>query len=228
MLFRSKYVGNNSAVGNIISNLTFPDKITYDSFELYTNAQPYSVTVNFKTDRATQEYYSDEANQQEFLKNAFIMFSLIENVEYITFSLDTEESDPFTFEYISDQAKSLLGENYFEQTNNIDSFTSVLDVISAYDGDDGNSDDGDYSLTPDQAVIKALSDTIQFYAEGECFGEGHIILGTETDGDNTKIYTLTMVGYYGFVNDNFEKISGSGIITAVVTLTSNNEGIALL
>ena len=78
---RTEYVGNNSAVGNIISNLTFPDKITYDSFELYTNAHPYSVTVNFKTDRATQEHYSDGANQQEFLKNAFIMFSLIENVE---------------------------------------------------------------------------------------------------------------------------------------------------
>lgn len=78
-------------------------------------------------------------------------------------------------------------------------------------------------LTLDQAVIKALSDTSNRYLGDECFGEGHIILGTEKDGDTTKVYTLTMVGYYGFVNNNFEKASGSGIIPAVVTLKNNNE-----
>ena len=79
------------------------------------------------------------------------------------------------------------------------------------------------SLTHDQAVIKALSTSSNRYLGDECFGEGHIILGTEEDGDTTKIYTLTMVGYYGFVNNNFEKVSGSGIIPAVVTLKNNNE-----
>ena len=78
-------------------------------------------------------------------------------------------------------------------------------------------------LTYDQAVIKALSTTSNLYLGDECFGEGHIILGTEKDGDTTKIYTLTMVGYYGFVNNNFEKGSGSGIIPAVVTLKNNND-----
>lgn len=77
-------------------------------------------------------------------------------------------------------------------------------------------------LTTDQAVIKALSTTSNRYLEGECFGEGHIILGTEKDDDSIKVYTLTMVGYYGFVNNNFEKVSGSGIIPAVVTLKNNN------
>lgn len=78
-------------------------------------------------------------------------------------------------------------------------------------------------LTTDQAVIKALSDTSNRYLGDECFGEGHIILGTEKNDHSTKIYTLTMVGYYGFVNNNFEKISGSGIIPAVVTLKNNND-----
>lgn len=79
------------------------------------------------------------------------------------------------------------------------------------------------TLTTDQAVIKALFATSNRYLGDECFGEGHIILGTEKDGNITKIYTLTMVGYYGFVNNNFEKVSGSGIIPAVVTLKNNNE-----
>ena len=78
-------------------------------------------------------------------------------------------------------------------------------------------------LTHDQAVIKALSNTSNRYLGDECFAEGHIILGTDKDGDATKIYTLTMVGHYGFVNNNFEKVSGSGIIPAVVTLKNNND-----
>lgn len=77
-------------------------------------------------------------------------------------------------------------------------------------------------LTTDQAVIKALFATSNNrYLGGECFGEGHIILGKEKDGDTSKIYTLTMVGYYGFINNNFEKVSGSGIIPTVVTLKNN-------
>ncbi|MCK9217911.1 MAG: M56 family metallopeptidase [Firmicutes bacterium] len=78
-------------------------------------------------------------------------------------------------------------------------------------------------LTHDQAVIEALSDASNRYLGDECFGEGHIILGTEKDGDTTKIYTLTMVGYYGFVNNNFEKASGTGVIPAVVTLKNNKD-----
>ena len=78
-------------------------------------------------------------------------------------------------------------------------------------------------LTPEQAVIKALDTTANHYLYGECFGEGHIILGTENIGDTTKIYALTMVGHYGFINNNFETVSGSGIIPAVITLKGNDE-----
>ncbi len=78
-------------------------------------------------------------------------------------------------------------------------------------------------LTTDQAVVKALSTTSNHYLEGECFGEGHIILGTEEDGNATKLYALTMTGHYGFQNENFVKVSGTGVIPAVVTLSSNND-----
>ncbi|MFA5536505.1 MAG: hypothetical protein WDA53_04985, partial [Bacillota bacterium] len=77
-------------------------------------------------------------------------------------------------------------------------------------------------LTTDQAVVKALSATSNHYLEGECFAEGHIILGADKERDATKIYALTMTGQYGFQNDNFVKVSGTGVIPAVVTLGSDN------
>ena len=84
-----------------------------------------------------------------------------------------------------------------------------------------NNGADDISQTFDAAVSSALlSDEIKGqYAEGECAAEGHIILGSEETADGVvKVYALTMTGNYGFINDNFEKVSGTGIIPAVITL----------
>ena len=78
-------------------------------------------------------------------------------------------------------------------------------------------------LNNDQAIIEALKSESGSYLDGECFGEGHIILGTEQYDDKVKIYALTMVSNYRFQNDNLVKVSGSGVIPAVITLYENNE-----
>lgn len=81
------------------------------------------------------------------------------------------------------------------------------------------SEGNEVPQTLDAAVSSALlGDEIKAgYAEGECAGEGHIILGSEeTSEGEVKLYALTMTGNYGFINDNFEKVSGTGIIPAVL------------
>lgn len=62
-----------------------------------------------------------------------------------------------------------------------------------------------------------LSDNADVYCEGECCAEGHIVLGNELSDNLLKIYALTMYGNYGFRNDIFIKVSGSGIVPAVLT-----------
>ncbi|MEG1457845.1 MAG: DUF4825 domain-containing protein, partial [Acetivibrio sp.] len=123
---RTEYVGNNSAVGNIISNLSFPNNISYKDFELHTKERPYAITVNFKTDTETRNYYAGELHQQEFMNNALIMFSLIGNAEYITFSLDDDVLEPYSFQYTSDQAKAILGNDYFSKTETLEGFKAVI------------------------------------------------------------------------------------------------------
>jgi hypothetical protein len=77
-LFKNKteYVGDNSKVGGIISLLTFPKNIAYDSFELFTESEPYAITVNLKTNTETRNLYSGEANQQQFQNNSANFSSL--------------------------------------------------------------------------------------------------------------------------------------------------------
>lgn len=77
-------------------------------------------------------------------------------------------------------------------------------------------------LTHDQAVVSALNSIGSRYLRGECFAEGHIILGyDDSDKNETKIYALTSIGSYGFENNNFAQVSGSAF-PAVITLNSDN------
>ena len=73
-----------------------------------------------------------------------------------------------------------------------------------------------------------LSDNYGQYQEGECSGEGHKVLGCDVSGNFLKVYALTMYGNYGFQNDMFIKISGSGVIPAVFTYKYNGENYELI
>ena len=69
------------------------------------------------------------------------------------------------------------------------------------------------------AVSQALLESNEGgYLSGECMGEGHEILGYEKKGEDLFVYALTMYGEYGFENDHFVKVSGFGVIPAVVRL----------
>jgi len=76
----------------------------------------------------------------------------------------------------------------------------------------------------DEAISSALFEKNKAAYEGECAGEGHIILGNETAFGVTKAYALTMYGEYGFEDGNFVKVSGTGIIPAVFTFTDSDHG----
>lgn len=126
---RTPYIGNNSEVGGIISELIFPEKLTHDGFELHTSEPPYAVTVKLKTDAETREYYAGGLHQKPFQINACIMFSLIENAQYVNFSLDDGISAPYSMQYTRDWAESIVGANLWDESRTLESFEKLLDRI---------------------------------------------------------------------------------------------------
>lgn len=70
----------------------------------------------------------------------------------------------------------------------------------------------------DAAVAQAILAWRSHYAEAEFWAEGHIILGTDKVGDKTKVYAVTSIGGYSFINNAFIKDSGSGAVPAVITV----------
>ncbi len=102
------------------------------------------------------------------------------------------------------------------------SFSLALSLVGC--GGIRPSDD-DLSAIVGEAV---LSDNENGYYPGECSGEGHRILGSRVRGRKLTVYALTMFGYYGFENDMLVKVSGSGIIPAVLTFEKNGGDYRLL
>jgi len=76
----------------------------------------------------------------------------------------------------------------------------------------------------EQAVSAAILDQGKGYLNGECNTEGHVILDTEERAGAVKAYTVASVGWFGFENGVFTKISGSGAIPTVMTFSRNKNG----
>ena len=73
-----------------------------------------------------------------------------------------------------------------------------------------------------------ISDNASIYRDGEFSAEGHKILGSDLSGNRLKVYALTTFGNYGFQNDMFIKVSGSGTIPAVLSFEKDGTGYSFM
>ena len=80
---RTKYIGDNSAVGKIISLLPVPGDIKYDHFELHTSVQHYDIEiVYYASSEILKKYDTEEmVKSNPFSKNALIILTLVDNAE---------------------------------------------------------------------------------------------------------------------------------------------------
>ena len=86
---RTKYVGDNSAVGKLIGLLPVPMGIQYDHFELQTSSSPYKVELVYSVPAQSLSEYTSEnsAASNTFRTNALFLLALIENADEIQFTL---------------------------------------------------------------------------------------------------------------------------------------------
>lgn len=77
--YKTKYVGDNSKVINILSNLKYPKEVNYNSVQILSEKEPYGILVklNVNSDKIPEK--------NDFLKNTAIMFALIENLSFVKY-----------------------------------------------------------------------------------------------------------------------------------------------
>ena len=81
--FKDSFVGDNSAVGNIANQLRSGENL--EGFELKTKEKPYGIILNYDWLESEQNY------KETAIFNATFLFSLVQNVDWITFNFDNRE-----------------------------------------------------------------------------------------------------------------------------------------
>src|SRR5699024_7260582 len=81
--YKTKYVGDNSKVGGIVSKLEFPKEHSYKSMEILSKEEPYGLKL----------YFVGNANDtiiDDFKFDSAILFSLIDNLDYIIYIVEDD------------------------------------------------------------------------------------------------------------------------------------------
>lgn len=150
--YRTSYLGDNAAVGNLVSALDFPDKLQYDGIELQTAEPPYGITIRFKTDTETRNFYAGALNQNPFKQNAILLFSLIENADTITFTWD-DGKNPYSETFSREWAETLMGtEDLFGQTETPEKLEALLQEVPAKVGNHTEEQIKHPEETPNEAI----------------------------------------------------------------------------
>lgn len=90
--YQDSQVGDNSAIGNIISNIYSGDYM--ESFSLATDSIPYGVIINYKNDTYSDIYMNLE-------QDALILFKLVNNIDYVEFKVN-DNVYQFDSKYVAD------------------------------------------------------------------------------------------------------------------------------
>jgi len=81
--FKDSFVGDNSAVSNISNQLLGAEHL--NGFELKTNDETYGIILNYDWIESEQDF------KELVIHNATFLFTLVQNVDWITFNSDSLE-----------------------------------------------------------------------------------------------------------------------------------------
>lgn len=122
--YKTKYVGDNSKVGGIVSNLEFPKEYGYKSMEILSKEEPYGLKLYFDGN-------TNEADIDDFKYDSAILFSLVDNLDYITFIIEENgeemEIGTLTRDNIDSMTTSILGMKTSELGSSKNKFTKLVE-----------------------------------------------------------------------------------------------------
>ena len=120
--YKTKYVGDNSKVTNILSNLKYPKETSYNSVQILSEKEPYGILVKLNINSGKIP------EKNEFLKNSAVLFALIENLSFVKYE-DVSNNKiiaEFTRDEIDNYLKAEVNKNTKEIGMNKKEFVKYL------------------------------------------------------------------------------------------------------
>ncbi|MCM3638972.1 DUF4825 domain-containing protein [Sporosarcina luteola] len=122
--YKDAYVGDNSAVGNIVSRLKNAEQFT--RFELKTDEEPYGIILNYSLEESEQDY------KDIVVYNATFLFTLLQNADWVRFNFENEE-----YTITKDKLKTWYGEDF----TGLQSEDEVKTLIQKHSDDENKVDE---------------------------------------------------------------------------------------
>ena len=120
--YKTKYVGDNSKVINILSNLKYPKEASYNSVQILSEKEPYGILVKLNINSGKIP------EKNEFLKNSAVLFALIENLSFVKYE-DVSNNKiiaEFNRDEIDNYSKAEVNKNTKEIGMNKNEFVKYL------------------------------------------------------------------------------------------------------
>lgn len=197
---KTQYIGDAPASRAILDAL-MPENVSIESIELKTDAKPYGITVY-------TEIENEGLSKADFEKAAVVYFMLVENADSISF---VDGDDTYTVERGEALKANLYG--FGDYDGSYESFKGIFGKIGLADK---------YSTIESAVSGAILAHNSDRYLKGECCAEGNIIIDKEEKGDFVNVYAYVSYGEYGFENNVFTKVSGSGAIPTNMVFSYND------
>ena len=119
--YKTKYVGDNSKVMSILSNLKYPKETSYNSVQILSEKEPYGVLVKLNINSGKIP------EKNEFLKNSAVLFALIENLSFVNEDISNNKIiAEFTRDEIDNYLKAEVNKNTKEIGSSEKEFVKYL------------------------------------------------------------------------------------------------------
>lgn len=132
---KTLYVGSASKVGGLIGGMPKPAGLVADGMELHTKAQPYGVTVHYVSNDLTGMTEEGEGAVSEvFYRNSILLLSLIDNVDWITYSIAGQagryDGAVYSITFTRGQIDEQIGEDVRRHAADEDGLKRLIDRLS--------------------------------------------------------------------------------------------------
>ena len=127
--YKNSYVGDNSAVSNIVNNL--PANIYNEGIELQTSSKPYEITIHYKdfediSIRLEDDSVITSSFQYVMKNNALIILSLVQNADIVNFDMDDGTIITYERTALVNEYKDEFGNNLEEITKDKSSLEQFI------------------------------------------------------------------------------------------------------
>lgn len=207
--YKTKYLEDNSDIINILSGIDISERIKFKSVVLDTNKAPHKVTLNYY-EGATNDNNADRViYENEFSKISIIMFSLVENLDFININFKNKSGLEESFSYSRSNMENVIGNPLWNISNSKKEYNRLIEQINIM-----------YPRSISELVynteIKENGDEIKEESKDRFSIIATKIHGYYTEEEFLKVFTTTSIEQYR-LEGTTAIVTSSKIVNAAIT-----------